>query len=120
MKHLILTIPLLLIACVSMQEKSDELRDIAMACNEREQVSVMENGETVMRRPEGTCVAEWAAWNEAEEHAINVKKQRAARKKPKCPEGQVAYCDHWCMKGRSTKREWMCVDRWIFRNIGVN
>jgi len=106
-----------------MQERANELRHVAMACNEREQVPVMENsvvkiedGKPVMRRPEGTCVAEWAAWNEAEERIVNAELRRAAKKRPKCPRGQVAYCDHWCMKGRSTERKWSCVNSWIFRD----
>ena len=91
----------------AMQEHADELRGVAMACNERKQIPVMENGvvkikdgKPVMRRPEGACVAEWAVWNEAEERIVNAELQRAAKKAPKCPRGKVAYCDRWCTMDR--------------------
>ncbi len=112
------------LSCVSMQEEADELYNIAMACNEREKVPVTENGivkieneKVVMRRPKGTCEEEWAAWNEAEERIINAEKRRAARKGPTCPDGQIAYCDTWCMTSRPEKRKWACVDQYIFRDM---
>lgn len=107
MKHLILTIVLLLISCSSTptQEEADELRNIAMACNEREKTA------------EENCDREWGEWNEAEDHVIEVERRRAAKKRPKCPKGQVAYCDNFCMRGKLEKRRWTCVDSWVFRDI---
>ena len=98
LKNLILImVVVLLVDCGSMQEKADELRNIAMVCNEREKIA----GEN--------CDREWAAWNEAEERAVNAEKRRAEKKRPKCPQGKVAYCDPWCMKDKPAKRTWICV-----------
>jgi len=108
----------LLISCGSMQEKADELRNIAMACNEHEKVPVIENGiakiedgKVVMQRPEGTCGAEWDAWNEVEERIVNAEIRKAESKRPKCPKEMVAYCDKWCMRDKPKNRKWECVRR---------
>jgi len=99
-----------------MQEKSDELYQIALECNEREAVPTMIDGEEKMRTPEGLCVEEWSAWNEAEEHVVDLERRRALKKGPKCPTGKVAYCDHWCAREcNPAEKVWMCVNEYDAR-----
>lgn len=124
MKQLILTTALLLISCGSLQEKSDELYGLAMICNEREKIPVIENGivkienkKIVMHVPKEKCKDEWAAWNQAEEHIIDIERRRALRRGPICPSGKAAYCDHWCMKDKPQERVWMCINDYVFRDM---
>ena len=99
MKHLVLMMVLLLISCGSLQEKADDLYDLAIACNEHEKI------------PEENCKEEWAEWNKAEEHIIAVKKRRALKRGPKCPRGRMAYCDNFCMKDKPAERKWECISK---------
>lgn len=124
MKYLILMIVLPIMACTSMQEKADELHAIAIVCNEREKIPVIENGivktengKIVLRTPKENCKEEWVAWNKAEEHIIDVEIRRAARQGPICPSGQIAICDNFCMKDKPSERVWGCAKQLIFHGM---
>jgi len=125
MKLSILLVSLFLFGCAASvtKEKSEELYQIALDCNEREKVPVIENGvvqtkdgKVIMRPPKGACADEWTAWNEMDEKLAQRAKNRVLRKGPKCPPGEVAYCDDWCMRSRLGEKQWSCVNEHIMRD----
>lgn len=108
---------ILLASCATpLQTQSDELHELALTCNKRKMVPViengivkMENGSPVMHLPEDSCEKEWTAWNEVEEKILDYERKREERKVGKCPGGQVGVCGRWCMMSPPSQREMQCI-----------
>lgn len=112
----LLVCSLLFIGCGLTQEQADELYQVALDCNKREAVPIVIDGEKKMRPPKGACQVEWDEWGEADEALAKREMVRVARKGPKCPRGQVAYCDGWCMRELNPlEKQWSCVSEYMMK-----
>lgn len=125
MRFLIMLSFLLLISCgATLQEKANELHVMAIACNKREIVPVIEdgivkveNGKVVTARPKDSCKKEWDDWNESEEAIIKRMERNRLRDGPKCPERMIAVCDRWCMIDKPANRVYSCISENMWRRM---
>lgn len=123
MKFLIILSFLFLVSCgATLQEKADEMHGIAMECNKRETVPVVEdgvvkveNGKIITTRPKDFCKKEWDDWNEGEEAVIRMQERRSLRDGPKCGGRMVAICNQWCMMDKPENRKYKCVPQGHWR-----